>query len=98
MAPFMLENLNCTGSEARLVDCPVATDVPIINYFDYTYEVTYIGRPSTFCDFFEGKVYAFVACGSATGPGTAPPGCYSVAARAPHAWELRPQECLHLHK
>lgn len=71
IAPFVLENLNCTGSEARLVDCPVATDVSFYNPApdDYMYYSTYIRTTlPLFCNFRDGN-FAFVACGATSGPG-----------------------------
>jgi len=29
VAPFVLENLGCSGNEERLVDCPVVADTPV---------------------------------------------------------------------
>eukprot|EP00892_Ulva_mutabilis_P004969 jgi/Ulvmu1/2844/UM144_0009.1 len=63
IAPYVLENLNCTGSETRLVDCPVATgnlDTP----GDYRYEYDV----SPFCEVLNGGRFAFVACGTLVGP------------------------------
>lgn len=74
IAPFMLENINCTGSEERLVDCPAVARIPFYEYSpeDYTYEFTYGGDTPNFCNFFEGS-FAFVACGATSGPGVAAP-------------------------
>lgn len=61
LAPFVLDNLNCTGSEERLLDCPGATGQP---YDDYVNEYRIVGN----CDPL-GGTYAFVACGTEVGPG-----------------------------
>ena len=66
-APFVLENLDCSGSEARLVDCAEAVEeyestYPLEIDFDY-YE-----RRSKRCDL-EFAPYAYVACGTLTEPG-----------------------------
>lgn len=72
LAPFVLENLNCTGTEAMLVDCPVATDIS-----DTTIQFNSAGPQEYFymrnfdmtsCDFFDGT-FPFVACGSVSGQG-----------------------------
>ena len=73
LAPFVLENLNCTGAEAMLVDCPVATDFTDYNDVPVNsagqYEFTYLNNfDSISCDFFEAR-FPFVACGGVTGPG-----------------------------
>lgn len=73
IAPFLLENLNCTGDEARLVDCPVSTDVSYDTYytpFEDPYYFTYTQPRDIplFCNFIEGT-FAFVACGAESGPG-----------------------------
>ena len=63
-APFVLENLACTGAEERLIDCPVdRTDSDYNSNYDYG---SYSGQPDR-CEPF-GPSYAFVACGSSTGP------------------------------
>eukprot|EP00892_Ulva_mutabilis_P007276 jgi/Ulvmu1/4920/UM202_0005.1 len=71
IASFVLENLNCTGSETRLVDCPVATDVSFYDppTLDYMYEFVYadINNPSDLCNFADAS-FAFVACGNTAGP------------------------------
>lgn len=73
LAPFVLENVNCTGSESRLVDCPVATGVglELIDYGadtgDYSYE--YMQYKPEFCDFRKGGTFTFIACGATSGPG-----------------------------
>eukprot|EP00892_Ulva_mutabilis_P007273 jgi/Ulvmu1/4918/UM202_0003.1 len=72
LAPFALENVNCTGSEARLVDCPVATGATIFGDGaedapgEYTYRYDYDDSP--ICEFLRGGTFAFVACGMSTGP------------------------------
>ena len=67
---MVLENLNCTGTEERLIDCPVSQDA------DYGFDPGYFDVDSPFpigsgCDPLR-ATYAFVACGTATGPGTPP--------------------------
>lgn len=59
-APFVLENLGCSGDEGRLVDCPPQA-MP---------ESTR-GRNAG-CTPFEDH-YVFVVCGATSGPGAAPP-------------------------
>lgn len=75
VAPFVLENLNCSGTETTLLECPGARPpADIISYSDYTSypEYTYnylsLSNPAA-CDPLEGT-YAFVACGMTDGPGT----------------------------
>lgn len=70
-APFALEQLGCSGAEARLVDCPVSEDGE-----DYSFtfrDYGYVDPPAA-CDPF-GQSYAYVACGSAPAPSgpSAPP-------------------------
>ena len=60
-APFVLENLECSGTEERLLDCPGPTldDAPYPAQ-DYTYyDTEYDDR---LCSA-GGSNYAFVACG-----------------------------------
>ena len=66
LAPLVLDNLNCTGAEKRLVDCPGATlPDPVSDYgYLYTNLLSIVGS----CDPLQGT-YAFVACGTLTGPG-----------------------------
>ena len=56
LAPIVLDNLNCTGTEERLVDCSGATEP----YTDYAYDFTNLkgGCSSVAAQF------AFVACGT----------------------------------
>lgn len=87
IAPFVLENLNCTGSEARLVDCSVTTDVSFYNVYaqDGTYEFVYATEfesPVT-CDFADGS-FAFVACGAEDRPGALP--CMHMTAGVHACW------------
>ena len=68
-APFVLESLDCDGSEARLVDCPVSLEAPPGEPPGGD-EYAYTEAPTT-CDP-SGLSYAFVACGmaaAAAGPG-----------------------------
>ena len=64
-APFVLENLACSGDEQRLVDCPVdETDSDYaLSYNDYG-----SSRVPSQCEPFA-QSYAFVACGSPPAPG-----------------------------
>jgi len=67
MAPFILENLGCTGSEKRLVDCPESSDVYVYTYaleidFDY-----YVQRTRQ-CDL-GFATFAYVACGTLSDQG-----------------------------
>ena len=80
MAPFVLENLGCSGDEARLVDCPVEADTEPRDYssrYDYYYAYS---NPRT-CDPFDagGGTFARVACGSSSAAG--PPASCSHARR-----------------
>ena len=59
---MLLENLECTGTEGRLVDCPVTTDDDYGFRYDYTYAYNSFQTPS-FCDPLQAS-YAFVACGT----------------------------------
>lgn len=67
-APFVLENLACTGTEARLLDCPVSrVNRDPAATEDYTYyETDYNDR---LCDP-SSESSAFVACGMLAEPGT----------------------------
>ena len=64
LAPLVLENLNCTGKEERLVDCPVLQD----DGTEYNGDA-YIYNGDDGCDPLQ-ATYAFVACSNTTGPGT----------------------------
>lgn len=75
IAPFVLENLNCTGAEARLLDCPGVMEELTYDYYtndpNYPYgRYTYIYGSVQFrrCDPLQGA-YTFVACGMMEGPG-----------------------------
>eukprot|EP00892_Ulva_mutabilis_P005578 jgi/Ulvmu1/3392/UM016_0008.1 len=75
LAPMVLENVACNGTEARLVDCAVTQED---DYgFDYDYVYTYYGAVNIRGCSPLHTTYAFVACGTATGPGmlTHPPLC-----------------------
>lgn len=61
-APTVLENPECTGSEARLVDCPAA----VLDQYSYYGDYTLDGRS---CTSQIGKVPTYIACGAASGPG-----------------------------
>lgn len=68
VAPFVLENLGCSGAEARLVDCPVEAGTLARDYsFDY------FGDYSNFdtCDPFSagGGTFARIACGTSSSVG-----------------------------
>lgn len=80
LAPFVLENLNCTGAEERLVDCPGALSTIFDNaygdyygYLPYTQLRTVVGT----CDPLQGT-YVFVACGTLTGPGSSVLKCWVI--------------------
>lgn len=67
IAPFVLENPSCTGSEERLVDCPVAEDDYVYTYtleIDFDYYVDRVKQCNV--DF---ATYAYVACGTITEQG-----------------------------
>ena len=69
-APFVIENLGCTGSEERLLDCPQAMDEYVFTYsleFDFHYYVQMAKQ----CDA-EVAAYAYVACGTLTDQGAQP--------------------------
>ena len=61
LAPMVLENLECIGTEARLVDCPRISPEAVADddYSSYT--------QSSRCDPLQAN-YAFVACGTTSGP------------------------------
>lgn len=67
IAPFVLENLNCTGTEARLVDCPGAGATEA-EYTDYRYLYQFTGGSLGGCDPVA-DFPAAVSCGTLTGPG-----------------------------
>ena len=73
LAPIVLENLDCAGTETRLLDCPGSMDVVETVFTDYfldeiRFSFQYYGEFSTFCDPLRGT-FAFVACGETVGPG-----------------------------
>ena len=73
VAPFALENLGCTGTEARLLDCPVADsdeETPAPEY-DYNYRFRDYTNSAT-CDPFAGS-FAEVACGTSDAAGVFQP-------------------------
>eukprot|EP00892_Ulva_mutabilis_P004962 jgi/Ulvmu1/2838/UM144_0002.1 len=72
LAPMVLENLNCTGSEERLLECPGVMEGFETIYSDYSVTdirlgFTYYGEFSMYCDPLRGT-FAMVACGTSTGP------------------------------
>lgn len=70
-APFVLENLNCSGTEERLLDCPgVMVDDPYGPFYEYYGNVYQYGRFPSVCDPLLGT-YTIVACGNEIGPGAA---------------------------
>lgn len=77
LAPFVLENVECTGAEQRLIDCPVDDDDSeyqiVFDSRDYAYSNSAL---SPTCEPF-GLSYAFVACGGDSGSAPAGPGAPS---------------------
>eukprot|EP00892_Ulva_mutabilis_P012292 jgi/Ulvmu1/9435/UM051_0063.1 len=73
IAPFVLENLDCAGTEARLLDCPSVMeferDYQYTTVFGDTYSVADRSGLTTCSALRAG--YAFVACGMTEGPGVA---------------------------
>ena len=72
VAPFVLENLGCSGDEARLLDCPVFdsdTATPALDYSGYDYFRDYTN--SDICDptAAGGGTFARVACGTSSSAG-----------------------------
>ena len=72
VAPFVLENLGCSGDEARLLDCPVFdsdTVTPAYDSSGFDYFEDYI-NPET-CDPIAGGggTFARVACGTSSSAG-----------------------------
>lgn len=63
LAPIVLDNLNCTGTEERLLDCPGATE-PYPEYA-YYYEML---APRGGCSSVRAQ-FAFVECETLDGPG-----------------------------
>ena len=68
LAPFVLENLGCTGNESRLFDCPVA-DSDDDGPADYSADdyIEEYSNPAT-CDPFSDS-YARIACGTSSAAG-----------------------------
>ena len=66
-APFVLDFLGCTGTETRLVDCPIDTDSQPQAYEDTG--IFFSSDNGDACDPF-GFTYVYVACGTLSGPGT----------------------------
>ena len=66
-APFVLENLGCSGNEERLVDCPEAMDEYVSAY---TLEIDFrsYAQMARQCDV-DVATYAYVACGTLTEQG-----------------------------
>lgn len=76
-APFVLENLDCDGTEERLLDCPGPRAMTELNYLahnnaDDAYDtpISYYYNGASFPDGC-GNVFstAMVACGMLSGPG-----------------------------
>lgn len=73
LAPFVLDNLNCSGTETRLLDCPGATQAAYDDSYDPYSSTTYpYSEPPNSCDPLEGT-FAMVACGMTDGAGVAKP-------------------------
>ena len=69
-APFVLQDLGCSGSEERLVDCPGAIDDQGVPYLlDYQFE--YYAQQARACNP-DRQPFAYVACGTITAQGTTP--------------------------
>ena len=72
LAPFVLDNLNCSGTETTILDCPGAMGgmpsfaSPVFDGSVFVYNAP-SGQPPG-CDPFLAS-YAFVACGMTDGPG-----------------------------
>ena len=72
LAPFVMDNLNCSGAETAILDCPGAMGgmptfaSPVFDGSVFIYN-TPGGQPPG-CDPFLAS-YAFVACGMTDGPG-----------------------------
>ena len=72
LAPFVLDNLNCSGVETAILDCPGAMGgmpsfaSPVFDGSVFIYNTP--AGPSPGCDPFLAS-YAFVACGMTDGPG-----------------------------
>ena len=76
MAPIVLENLECDGTEARLVDCPRISAETAAEYEYSPYNID--GNTNNRCDPLLPN-YAFVACGTTSGPRALPTlGCVHV--------------------
>ena len=101
VAPFVLENLGCSGDEARLMDCPVFdSDIatPTIAYENDDYLRDYSN--SATCDPFlaRGGTYARVACGTSSSAGLYRICCVRTALlRIPVDTMSMPLECLVYH-
>lgn len=62
VAPVVLQDLNCTGTEKRLVDCPGTLEDDYL--YSFSFEYTYIPDSRGIgCDPLQGT-YAVVACGT----------------------------------
>lgn len=72
LAPFALDNLNCSGTEASILDCPGAMGgMPSFGSPSFEGSVVIYNTPvgpSPGCDPILAS-YAFVACGITNGPG-----------------------------
>ena len=61
---MVLENLECSGTETRLVDCPrISAETAADDDYSTTFYELQIAR----CDSLQPS-YAFVACGNTSGP------------------------------
>ena len=64
-APVLLENPDCTGAEARLLDCPFG------DYFSPFSDYGFYSVAGT-CTPSRGNFNAYIACGTVAGPGVTP--------------------------
>ena len=75
MAPFVLENLGCSGDEARLVDCPVfdsdsaSSSTPTNDYGSYDYFRDYTNSGTCDPTMAGGGTFARIACGTSSAAG-----------------------------
>lgn len=67
LAPFLLENVACTGAEVRLIDCQLFTGTRLEPDYRFDYRYSTIQDPADGCDP-HGPKYAFVACGTLAQP------------------------------
>ena len=72
VAPFVLENLGCSGDEARLLDCPVFdrdTATPALDDSVYDYFLDNVNSETCDPTDFDGGTFARVACGTSSSAG-----------------------------